>query len=703
VVSARLHRQRVFLTLFALAIGLLLPDGARAAGRLRAVRGIQVSSAPRGTEIEIRLDLPLRYLTHSPGQEGKFVRIRLSPPEGFGARAELPPGRHLVEWTHADVVPLLDVELDPDAPDGPVLLVRFTRPVRFEVSQGQNLERLQVTVLRPSAPPRTETGTAESETAPPTPIDRMMDEVRDAMIRGDYQRASLLLTKVLSMPEHERSPEAKELLGLAHQRNGQLAHAKAEYEEYLEAYPDSEGATRVRQRLDALLTASETPAPATAEAPSPETGFNHEGWGSLSQFYRGRIRDTELEGRTSSESALDSDLFFTTRSSSDRWDIRTSFAGGYRHDLLDVDASEGSRFSSGFVETRDRVQRLGARLGRQASRGSGILGRFDGAVLSAELHPKLRINLNSGFPVDFVRQNRIDLDRHFYGLSLDAGAFAEHWEGQLYAIQQRVDGLEDRTAVGGELRFTHPAGFFLGFGDYDASYGELNIATAIGNWRLGERLSLNFLADYRRTPSLSTTNALIGQTVEDIEDLEDLFTEDEIRDLAEDRTGISRTLNVGFSHQLTRTLQLGGDFTLSNLSGTPASGGVEEIPGTGNEYAYSLHTTESGLLIDGGYTTLGLRYTDADRGDRLSLNLGGRYPVVGALRMGPRVIVELRRDESGQKRWDVRPSMRVDYRWRRFRFEAEAGVELIEDSASGDGGLGEERGYFFSVGTRIDF
>lgn len=32
------------------------------------------------------------------------------------------------------------------------------------------------------------------------------------------------------------------MLGLARERNGQLAHAKAEYEEYLREYPNGEGA-----------------------------------------------------------------------------------------------------------------------------------------------------------------------------------------------------------------------------------------------------------------------------------------------------------------------------------------------------------------------------------------------------------------------------------------------------------------------------
>ena len=57
------------------------------------------------------------------------------------------------------------------------------------------------------------------------------------------------------------SKEAQEYLGLARERNGQLAHAKAEYRIYLAKYPEGEDAQRVRQRLDALVTAYQAPMP----------------------------------------------------------------------------------------------------------------------------------------------------------------------------------------------------------------------------------------------------------------------------------------------------------------------------------------------------------------------------------------------------------------------------------------------------------
>jgi len=48
----------------------------------------------------------------------------------------------------------------------------------------------------------------------------------------------------------------QELLGLARERSGQLAHAKAEYEEYLRRYPSGEAAERITRRLATLRAAS---------------------------------------------------------------------------------------------------------------------------------------------------------------------------------------------------------------------------------------------------------------------------------------------------------------------------------------------------------------------------------------------------------------------------------------------------------------
>ena len=45
------------------------------------------------------------------------------------------------------------------------------------------------------------------------------------------------------------------------------------------------------------------------------------------------------------------------------------------------------------------------------------------------------------------------------------------------------------------------------------NYGELNSAVLMGNWTFDSELSINGLYDWRRTPYLTTENALIGQPV----------------------------------------------------------------------------------------------------------------------------------------------------------------------------------------------
>ena len=87
-------------------------------------------------------------------------------------------------------------------------------------------------------------------------IDATLDKAKKAFAHKDYATAIPLLTKVLEQPEFPRRAEAQELMGLARERNRQLAHAKAEYEEYLRRYPDGPAVKRVKERLRALAWAT---------------------------------------------------------------------------------------------------------------------------------------------------------------------------------------------------------------------------------------------------------------------------------------------------------------------------------------------------------------------------------------------------------------------------------------------------------------
>ncbi len=123
-----------------------------AAAEPKVVREIQVSERDGKTMIDVQLSAPFRYLMHAPASAGKVIRIRLQPESRASRRAR---GRQVVEWRHPDVVPLVNVEYGDraaggsflTATDGPVLTLRFARPVAFEVSQGQSRDRVRVTLL----------------------------------------------------------------------------------------------------------------------------------------------------------------------------------------------------------------------------------------------------------------------------------------------------------------------------------------------------------------------------------------------------------------------------------------------------------------------------------------------------------------------------------------------------------------------------
>ena len=78
-------------------------------------------------------------------------------------------------------------------------------------------------------------------------LDQTMKRAQEMFRRKDYAVAIQLLTRLTEQPEFPQRAQAQELLGLARERNGQLAHAKAEYEEYLRRYPQGEAADRVSQ------------------------------------------------------------------------------------------------------------------------------------------------------------------------------------------------------------------------------------------------------------------------------------------------------------------------------------------------------------------------------------------------------------------------------------------------------------------------
>jgi hypothetical protein len=529
-----------------------------------------------------------------------------------------------------------------------------------------------------------------------------MDEARTAMTGGNYQRAIQIYTKILLLPPGKFGQDAQELLGLARDRNGQTAHAKAEYQEYLRLYPDGPGAERVQQRLAGLLTASRLPQERLRSTTSTDSGSNWEVFGSFSQFYRRDAIDTQSRGETTTQSALFSNLNVSARNRSEDYNFRAQFTGGYDWDFLDSSDSE-SRVSELYVDGLIRGPGLSARLGRQTRSSGGVLGRFDGALLGYRITPSVVGNVVLGFPVARTSDTSVDADKYFYGLSFDLGTYWDHWDFQTYIIEQKAKDLTDRRAVGGEVRYFDARRSFFSLADYDIFFNKLNTILGVGTWTFDSGTTINANLDYRNSPILALTNAIQGQGVEALEELRNLFTDDELKQLALDRTAKSTTATLGATHPLSSRFQISGDVTVTKFSSTPASGGVPANPGTGYDFLYNLQFTGTSLLKTGDLGIVGVRYADLDNSDLFTLSLNTRYPVTPEFRINPRFDVIHRRNKNDSgKRTTLRPFLRLEYQWKRsIRFESEIGGDWIED----DGPFGREttRTYFISLGYRVDF
>lgn len=793
------------------------------------------------SELHIRFNTPMNYLSHTPSGRGQTLQIRLRPIVTGGAGDVEVNGRSIHSWNPTPGVPLIDVQYEGDLPGGQTLTLRFSRPVAYTVRSAPDLRSIVVTIRTPAAnrnaaatsPPTTTKpaavpavrgatpaidisgryvinlsssvnpidpssllmveafrgrrlyttqfskdgkrwnrlrlgffptagaardvlgavsasypgawiakvsaaekrasaataiATPQRAAPPPTPVaksppvpssrvatgqDRrgalsegglakLMDEAAIAMTAHNYQRAVLLYTKVLEYPDEPMHRQAQELIGLARERSGQLAHAKAEYETYLQLYPEGEDADRVRQRLAGLLTARSEPQQKLRAAPKEEDRWQTQTYGGLSQYYSHDASSIDGQEETVNRSDLNSNLDLGTRVRSTDYEFGARFNGGYVADFRDQ-GEDVSRISTLYFETIDRKHGLSSRIGRQSRSTGGVLGRFDGAVIDFQFLPHARLSLTGGFPVDSSTELEVDADRQFYGAALDLGTFAEKWDFNLYAINQDVDGIVDRRAVGGEVRYFNEGRSLFTLVDYDISYDQLNIAILSANWVFKNRATAGLTIDYRNSPSLTTTNALQGQGVEEVSNLLDTLTEDEIRALAEDRTARSRSVTLNASRPLGDSFQISGDVTVTNLSGTDASGGVPATPGTGYEFYYSAQLIGSSLLMKGDANIFGLRYSDASNADTSTLSFDARYPVTRNWRLNPRLRADFKRnnmDAGEQVR--VRPSLRTDYRPRNWlRLDLDAGMEWTEDRVPGD--TTTTIGYNFMLGYRVNF
>lgn len=670
----------------------------------QSLESIEYLTHQGAAAIEIGFAQPVHYLSHFPLESGATLQVFIGPRTAVDAEVDKLPYTQAMRAPNSSEIPLTQVTFRINEAGESSLVVDFERVVNFTVSDGRSANSLIVTL-----PDLKLTQTVQKKNAHIVALTnsksyKLLVLGRKALKRGDNAAAIRIFTKMLGLPQSPERQEALELLGVARERNGQLAHAKAMYREYLKTYPDSEGAARVKQRLQDLLSDQLKPKarlkPAKQQVGRKTTSRIY---GSFAQYYYRGENNIEDTGSTVDQSLLLNQLSVSWRIRSTDYDIRNFVYASHSHDFA-TDSTKAVTLETAYSQFKNSRLGFAGRVGRQTGSSGGVLGKFDGLRASYDWTRKLAVNAVAGYPVDIGNKRSIQTQKPFWGIGVEVDGEGKQVDILPYYIRQQVDGIIDREAIGSEFRYFNKQGNYYGLVDYDIAYSDLNIYLFRGqyNWRKNTIFNLNF--DYRNNPLLFTTNALIGRTdVSTIDDLLDIRSEERIYEIAENRVGNATTLSFGVSHTLDSRYQVNADLTYARQTYV-----VDDItPGfIHSENDHQLYL--SGQLIanrwfnDRDISVLGVRLSQTSSYDELSLSASNRLPLKNKWKFDTRLRADMRQNDSGEDLVKFRPSVKWDFRQNQtMYYEAEIGVEWWR--YGGDSNNPDFRRIFANVGYRWNF
>lgn len=665
----------------------------------------EITILPNGekTTFNIGFGLPLEYQKHFPRNFGEILQIqlRLEDSDARELHKEVREGGELLPPGGGQSV-LVYVTYEEGVPGGPYLTLRFSHPVRFEVRPGVDRMSIAVSIFDD----KSETERAAEKKEEKKSIDQMMAKARQAITFGNNKGAIEILRKIIRLPGHQHTQEANEMLGLALERDGQIPRAKFEYKKYLKRFPEGEGATRVKQRLAALRELRVQPKRKLRRTKKIETRKDKFiSFGRLTQAYSEYYVDRELEGLAEElEQELQQRLLTTNFSIKSRYrgDNQTIFGvfnANHTYDYLagtegreDYDKSK-TDVRRMYVELDDHDYDIVGKLGRQSSRNGGVFGTFDGIIAGYRVTPRWLVSAMAGKPVIRTYFDTEIYKKSFYGVKADVTSENKELSSDIFFVHQDVDGILDRQAVGGDIRYSIKGLSVFGLLDYDIAYKDLSLFNIRVGWSYTKSNKLNL--SYNRRHLLMTSRALEGMSVSTIDELLDYLSEDEIRDIAEDRTRVDETFSIGNSYQINKDQQLNADVTMIRSTGSP--GGIDPVKvangdpypeiypvdPTDSQYIYSLQWISSNTFIERDLYVVGLRSSQYSRYTETSLFVNARVPLNKQWRPGFRLSVSKRDSETYGKRTTVSPSVKLNYRVNRaWSFDADIGVDVVKNEIS---------------------
>lgn len=511
------------------------------------------------------------------------------------------------------------------------------------------------------------------EVVAPATSEELLATARQAFLDQNYARVVSISNKIVSGGEMEQVQAALELAGTARERQRRFAQAMVLYETLLDTDPPEEVAARINSRMEGIRTMSLQP---KARLQASEKKPEDDDWifrGALQQYYRDDLIERPDEDSESVIQVLVTDVDMHIQRRRDQSTLAIEIDAGLVADLLEDQAD--SRISRANLSyTRDNFRIIG---GRQHGSVKGVFGRFDGFTYSDLSRSGYQTSYFIGSLAESAYDG-VETERPLLGANLDFSPW--NWlDVSLYLVHQEISGLTDRQAIGTEFQMQNDVGFIYGIVDYDVFYEDLNNITLISNYRYDSQWAFNLTLGRANSPAMSTLNALQGQATSSIEDLGDRFSNDQIYQLAQDRTSKANSIYFGSVYSIDSNRQLNIDFSYFDLDATTTSGGVSAISST-SDMQISADYSVSNFFSLNDYTSLGIRLSDSDTSEIQSLRFRSRIPGDGGMSYDPRLQLDFRQSSSsGLDQTIIKPSIKLRYRSsRKLSLEADLGIEYSD-------------------------
>ncbi len=560
-----------------------------------------------------------------------------------------------------------------------------------------------------------------------TDLDRraaaQLAQAREALARGDTNKAIDTLSAVLDLPPNSSSRPAQALIGQARLKAGDTGRARAEFDAFLRLYPSGEDADRIRAAV-AEMSGGEVP---TAAGTNPDGSRRRPSTATLtgsfaSTYYGGQSRVRTQEFQDSPIGGVPELLSDNTLSAADQKQIVTSADVNWRHRDADVDQrfvfrdaytkdilrsdKTRNRLTALYYDHRSFAWGTSVRLGRQSPLGGGVLGRFDGVQASYTFQPRWKVGVVAGAPVDGL----LDTRRHFYGASVEAEALTPHLGASLYTIQQMIDGEVDRRAVGSEMRYFNGGLSANAQIDYDVLLKDLNVASVQATWQRPDNTVFNLLYDRRNAPLLALGNTLfftdpnLPVRPTRISELLATTTLDVLRQRARDTTSVSTQAAFGVTTPITPHWQAGADLRYTS---TGAIAPVLDIlptglPASGNIWSVNLQAIGTNLysVRDTHVFIVNVVNGPSFTGRLLSYNNSSL--VFETLQLEPSIKYYHQSDNTGTSNTRWSPGLRVT--WRVIQHAAlESEINVESSKTSGPMRNESSTRALYYVGGRYDF